>query len=385
MSKPRGFHLLIAVVLGLAVPVLCGAQVPLEPEFRVNPDPASGLINPRVAVNAGGEFVVLWYGFGDSSGGVLHARRFRSDGTAASGEIRVADRVVSTNENLEVALQDDGSFLALFSVPGALKLRRFAPDGTLLRDVRVIAGSPYVPGASLSSRGDRFVVAWRRFGEEVSARVYGPDATPVGPRITVEASNQPKYGPLVAMGPRGEFVVVWQRLLGADPASGRLLANIEARRYGPGSHPRGEKVLVSDHFGAGIHVAKDATGSFLVTWIELPTVSGVHGIYGRRFSPAGTPLALAMPLVPSFTTGYTDLAMSPDGVFVLTWEGLPEVGVAAQVFAIDGVAPRPAFRVSESAAGGQLIPRVAIDSEGKFVVVWQRGNILGRRFRALQP
>jgi hypothetical protein len=376
----------IALLLLLAVAAPLGAQLPLGRQFRVNPVPASNLMSPRVAVNAGGESVVLWYGFGDAIGGILHARRFGADGAPLTGDLLVAGQVISTNENIEVALQDDGSFLALFSVPGALKLRRFAPDGTLLRDVRVTAGSPYVPGASLSSGGDgRFVVAWRRFGEVISAQVYGPDAIPLGPRITVEATNQTKYGPFVTMGTRGEFVVVWQGLLGADPVSGRLLAHIEARRYGPGSRPRGEKVLVSDHFGAGIHVAKDAAGSFLVTWIELPTISGVHGIYGRRFSPAGIPLGLAMPLVPSFTTGYTDLAMSPDGSFVLVWEDPRGAGVAARVFAMDGSAPQPAFPVSESVTGGQLVPRVAIDGEGRFVVVWQSGNIFGREFRTLRP
>ena len=373
-------------LLLLAVAAPLGAQLPLGRQFQVNPVPASNLMSPRVAVNAGGEFVVLWYGFGDSTGGILHARRFGADGAPLTGDLRVADHVVSTNENIEVALQEDGSFLVLFSVPGALKLRRFAPDGTLLRDARVVVGSPYVPGASLSSGSDgRFVVAWRRFGEVISARVYGPDATPLGPVITVEATSQPKYGPLVAMGAKGEFVVVWQRLLGSDPASGRLLARIEARRYGPGSRPRGEKVLVSDHFGGGIHVAKDAAGSFLVTWIELPTISGVHGIYGRRFSSAGTPLDVAMPLVPAFTAGDTHLAMGADGSFVLVWEDFPGVGLAARVFASDGSAPQPAFRVSESTIGSQLVPRVAIDGKGRFVVVWQSGDIFGREFRTLRP
>ena len=111
----------------------------------------------------------------------------------------------------------------------------------------------------------------------------------------------------------------------------------------------------------------------------------MHGIYGRRFSPAGIPLDAAMPLVPSFTTGYTDLAMRPSGSFVLVWEDLPGVGLAARVFASDGSAPQPAFRVSESVTGSQLVPRVAIDDEGRFVVVWQSGNIFGREFRALRP
>jgi hypothetical protein len=340
-------------------------------------------MDPRVAVDPAGGFVVLWYGPGDATGGILYARRFRPGGEPATGDIQVADQVVTTNENVEVALQDDGSFLALFSVSGALKLRRFSPDGVLLREVRVATGVPYVPGASLSSRGDgRLVVAWRLFNQGVFARVYDRDGDPLGPRITVERTSQPKYGPFAAMGPRGEFVVVWQALLGVDPA-GTLLAHIEARRYGPGSRPRGEKILVSDHFGGGIHAVKDGAGNFLVTWIELPTFSGLQGIYGRRFSAAGLPASAATPLVPSFTTGYTDLAMTPEGSFVLVWESLPSLD--AQVFTAGGVAPRPAFQVAGPPLGTNFIPRVAIDGVGRFVVVWQRGDIFGQRFKARRP
>ena len=107
-------------------------------------------MSPRVAINASGEFVVLWYGFGDSSGGILHARRFRPDGSPATDDIRVADQIVSTNENLGLAIQDDGSFLAVFSVSGALKVRRFAPDGTLLLDEQVVRRLPVCsPGVDL--------------------------------------------------------------------------------------------------------------------------------------------------------------------------------------------------------------------------------------------
>ena len=389
----KRFRLSFPVLLLFLIPTALAAQLPLGPQFRVNPDPTRALASPRVAINASGEFVVLWYGFGDSRGGILHARRFKPDGRPATDDIQVSDQVVSTNENLEVAIQDDGSFLALFSVTGALKLRRFAPDGTLLRDVHVAAGDPFVPGASLSSGGGgRFVVAWRLLSEEVSARVYGPDATPLGPRITVDATSQPKYRPLAAMGPRGEFVVVWQTLLGADPSAGRLLANLQAQRYGPGSRPRGEKILVSDHFVGPINVAEDGAGNFLVVWAEAPGAgdSGPHGIHGRRFSATGASLGAVLPLVPSFVHGYAALAMAPDGSFVIAWDSPGPDGfdqnVFAQVFPASGAPRRPAFLASEKVSGIQRYPWVAINGEGRFVVVWEDvGDLVGRLFKARRP
>lgn len=376
-------RLRIALLLLLAAAAAARAQLPLGPQFQVNPVPTPDLMSPRVAINAGGEFITLWYGFGGSSGGILHARRYFADGTPATGELQVADQIVSTNENLDVAIQDDGSFLVLFSVAGALKVRRFGPDGTLLLDELVASGSPYVPEASLSSgSGGRFVVAWSLFGGEVFARVFSPDGAPLGPVVLVDTTSEAKFGPRVAMGGQGDFVVVWQPFLGGDP-SGRLLANIQARRYGPGSRLRGETILVSDHYGASIRVAKDGAGNFLVMWAELPSVNGLHGIYGRRFSAGGVPLSAAMPLVSSLTTGYETLAMAPDGTFVLAWGGLFHgMDVFAQVFAADGVPPRPAFLAPQIAIGTQRAPAVAINGMGRFVVVWDHGDLFARRFKA---
>jgi hypothetical protein len=385
-------RLLFALLL-LCTAASLRAQLPLGPQFRVNDNSTPDLMSPRVAINASGDFVVLWYGFGGSSGGILHARRFKSDGRPATDDIRVADQIVSTNENLELATQDDGSFLVVFSVSGALKVRRFAPDGTLLLDEQVVRDSPYVPQASISARSDgRFVVAWSLFSGEVSARVFSPDGAPLGPVVTADTTGGPKFGPRVAMGPQGDFVVVWLTFLGADPSSGRLLGSFQAQRYGPGSRPRGEKILVSDHYGGSIHVAKDGAGNFLVIWSEVPNAGGggPHGIQGQRFSAAGALLGTALPLVPSFTTGYTALAMAPDGSFVIAWDSPGQDGfdqnVFAQVFPASGVPRRPAFPVPQRVSGIQRYPWVAINGEGRFVGVWgDGGDLFGRLFKARRP
>lgn len=388
----RGFRRLAAVLLGLAVPALAGAQIPLGSQFKVNPDPTPDLMSPRVAVNASGDFVALWYGFGDSNGGILHARRYHADGRPATGEIRVADQIISDNDNIEVAIQDDGSFLVVFSVSGALKVRRFAPDGTLLLDEQVATDTPFVPEASIAARGDgRFVVAWSLFSGEVSARVLSPDGAPLGPVVTADTTTGVKFGPRAAMGPGGDFVLVWRTFLGGDPSTDHLLGTIQAQRYGPGSRPRGERILVSDRFGGSVHVAKAGDGSFLVIWTESLGTTGRQGIFGQRLSAAGAPLGAPMPLASSFTFGYAALAMAPDGRFVLVWDAYlrgPDRSpdIVAQVFSADGVPPRPAFRVTEATTFlVSPYPQVAIDDRGRFVVVWDRGDLFGRRFQARRP
>ncbi|MFQ5720635.1 MAG: hypothetical protein ACE5IK_13935 [Acidobacteriota bacterium] len=104
--------------------------------------------------------------------------------------------------------------------------------------------------------------------------------------------------------------------------------------------------------------------------------------------------------VNSFTTGaqrMPAIAMAPDGRFIVVWAGAAQNGSGTDIFArlFDPPAdpaglPTPLgaeFQVNTYAASSQLLPRVAVDGSGGFVVVWRsvgqdgdRGGIFGRRF-----
>src|SRR4051794_8935334 len=117
MPTPRWFHLLIAVALGLAVPDLCGAQRPLGPPFPVNA-PAAALVEiSSLAMNARGDFVVTWVRLPVHVGErrVLLARRFTAGGAPATGEIAVLDEPAPGAYSSRVAVEDDGSFVVVFS------------------------------------------------------------------------------------------------------------------------------------------------------------------------------------------------------------------------------------------------------------------------------
>ena len=93
MSKPPRLHLLIAIVLGLAVPALCGAQRPLGPRFQVNVESAGLQAPASLAMNARGEFVVAWVNVpvDGTEPRTIVARRFAADGTPVTQEIQVAE------------------------------------------------------------------------------------------------------------------------------------------------------------------------------------------------------------------------------------------------------------------------------------------------------
>src|SRR5687768_6076174 len=106
---------LVLVLLAVSSPSF--AQSPLGPELRVNAETEGHQMLPEVAMNALGEFVVVWSSrereseAGEHS---LHVRRFAADGTPETGDILVREDVGDYVETA-VALMEDGSFVVVYA------------------------------------------------------------------------------------------------------------------------------------------------------------------------------------------------------------------------------------------------------------------------------
>jgi hypothetical protein len=70
---------------------------------------------------------------------------------------------------------------------------------------------------------------------------------------------------------------------------------------------------------------------------------------------------------------HPDVAMNRDGRYVVVWRGRHELeeDIWAIVYHPSGEAAGPVFRVNEDGEGNQQFPRVDMDEAGSFVVVWQ--------------
>ena len=149
MSKPRGSPLLIAVLLGFAVPVLCGAQRPLGPPFQVNVESAGLQAPASLAMNARGEFVVAWVNVpvDGAEPRTIIARKFAAGGMPRTDEIQVAE-FPADNHPAEVVIREDGSFFVVLAYPD-LVARRYGPDGDFVGGER---GGTWPPAQQLHRR-----------------------------------------------------------------------------------------------------------------------------------------------------------------------------------------------------------------------------------------
>ena len=132
-------------------------------------------------------------------------------------------------------------------------------------------------------------------------------------------------------------------------------------------------------------VAMDANGDFIVVWRdELVDGSGT-AIVGRRFSSAtGLPLS-AQFVVNSTLVGdqaNPAIAMNANGRFVVVWEG-PDTtgpvtpGIFASLRAPNGSPIVAEFPVNTTQAGTQQRPAVDIQADGRFLITWQDDSVAG--------
>ncbi len=107
-------------------------------------------------------------------------------------------------------------------------------------------------------------------------------------------------------------------------------------------------------------------------------------------SSATAQIPLGEPFIVNTTTAgdqrSPDVAVGPDGRFVVVWRSENQDGdgwgVFARWFAWDGTALTGEVQVNTTTAGNQYLPRVDGDRLGRFVIVWVDGvrGIIARRF-----
>lgn len=201
--------------------------------------------------------------------------------------------------------------------------------------------------------------------------------------------------PSVAMAAQGNFVVTFE-----DCYRGGLGVGVEpgfARLYNAAGNPVGLEFPVDEGITANrkhLRVGSDATGNFQVVWAAEGPLTESTDIYLRRYTAQGQDLGAAV-RVNTFTTGVQSnpaIATAANGQFVVVWMSLGQdgsaTGIYGQRFDASGQAIGDEIEIPTTTLGVQAEPDVAIDDQGRFVVVWSTSGtpdgyaIYAQRFHA---
>jgi hypothetical protein len=298
---------------------------PLGLDFQINSYTTDFQRLPRIAMEANGNFVVVWDSSGqDGSGHGVFARRFAAGGSPLASEFRVSSQTTNDQQDPVVALDSSGNFVVVW--------RSFDQDGSF---------------DGIFCR--RFDSAGNAFGAEFQVNTY-------------TTGNQ--YNPQVATAVGGGFVVVWGGSQFQDGSSDGVFG----RRFDPGGNALGPELLINSYTtGNQIipRIAADSDGNFVVVWISIGQDGSSDGVFGRRFDPAGSPLGSEFQ-INSFTPDLQTsprIATGPGGNFVVVWESYGQDGSGSGVFG-QRFAPAPDLIFADGLESADLTRWTAAVTDG---------------------
>jgi hypothetical protein len=301
-------------------------------EFQVNTTASTTWNHPDVAMDAAGDFTIVWCGFGPNSNTTsdtsdIYARSFNANGQALTDEFEVDQYVAGVQQ------------------PGVQNQPRIgmSPDGTF---VITWTGSPiYLNLSNVSSSNSA-----------IFAREYDNADVPLGNEFQVTpSSSSARSLSDVSLDSRDDFIVTWEGDFQNSSQWG-VYGDYFTAQGGtattlPTTWTSGGNILLSqspntrgsftgvttvDLRDPGPRVAMDPTNGtaagFVVTWANFTGPTTGYNIFAQQFGPGGTPNSSG-----ALNTSQAIMVNPPQ---------------------------------SQTGAGWQLMPAVGVDPEGDISVVW---------------
>lgn len=367
----------------------CGTH-PVGEEFQVNIATISAQRDPRIATDRNGNFVIVWESVQDGDDFGIYGQLYNSNGTKISDEFQINTRTIDNQSNPSVAMDEDGSFVVVwqsFNQDGSgdgIYGQRYSSNGSKLDgEFRVnneTNNSQINPSIAIDEDKE-FVVVWQSSNQDGSGSgVYGQrfnvNGSKVGGEFRVNtATNDDQSNPSVAMDEDGNFVVAWDSY-GQD-GSGK---GVYGQRYQSNGNPVGVEFQINTATGeyqSDPSVAMDADGNFTVVWESYAQENNYSGIYGQQYSKSGTKVGSEFRASKTMSNNQFSprISMNANGDFVVIWESAGQdgssFGVYGQSFDRSGNPNCAEFQVNTYTMSSQRLPDVIVNSNGDFVVVWQ--------------
>lgn len=300
--------------------------------------------NPDMAQAANGDFVVVWQDDPEKDGiADILMRGFDADGNERFPPTRVSS--VTTNSvhstNPAITMVDDGRFTVAWQTETTgIRVRAFLPDGTAAAPEQIVTdvtapGTALDPDIAMDDAGN-YVVVWADDADgngfyQIRGRGYRSDGSEkFAPRSINSVADGQQQKPAIAMSPDGRYVVTWR-----DDRSGNW--DVEARGFGP----------------------DDAQ--------TIPQFKVNTTLTGTQTNP--------------------DIAMAPNGRFVIVWEDDVDMDnsyeIKARGFLPTGAQAFAAVTVNKTTAGNQISPTVAMDARGYWYAAWQDDGVAGTGYQIM--
>ncbi len=379
-------------------------------EFQANTYTLGMQAYPSTAMHESGNYVVVWWSEGqDGSERGVFGQRYYANGAPQGPEFQVNAATESRQDVPIVAMDAEGDFVVVweswfqdgsyFGIYGQRYNQYGQPQGGAFRVNQTTLNSQFLGSVATDALGN-FVVTWSSEGQDgdqngVFARMYDDQGIALGDEFPVNSNTTgDQEVSAIAMNASGAFVITWQ----SDGQDGSGLG-IYAQRYDQNGIAQGGEFLVNSNTTGDQTwptVSMQDNGSFVIAWqgLGLNQDGSGAGIFAQRFQQDGTPLGGEFQ-VNTFTSQAQlepSIGMAADGRFAICWHGSGNqdgdgFGIFGQEYDAYGLRIGDEFQVNTFTAGDQVFPEIAMNSIGEYVIVWhsevQDGSswgIFGQRY-----
>ncbi|SFI09369.1 cadherin repeat domain-containing protein [Planctomicrobium piriforme] len=353
------------------------------PEHLVNTTTVNDQVNPSVAMDAAGNYVMVWKAAGEIAG-----QRFNAAGQPQGAEFRVNTYTTNVQEAPAVAMDSAGNFVVTWESNAqdgdgeGIYAQRFDAVGNRLGGEFQVntytVDTQETPAIAMTAAGE-FVITWTSFAfdgssDAVAAQRYAANGSAVGTEFLVNAyTTSSQSDPDVAIDAAGNMVFAWSSN-GQDGSFGGIFAS----RFDWNAVRLGAEFAVNTITGeiqSQPSVAMDAVGNFVIAWtddsfpdttIQAQRFAASGQKQGNNFVVSATAVNQREPVV----------AMDASGDFVIAWTNADAYDIYAKRFNAVGVPQGLEFRVNSYATSFQEGSAIAMSPEGDFVVAWNSTNPL---------
>lgn len=373
----------------------------------------------KIATNNNEQFIIVW----NTENNDITFQRFSTSGVPVDNEPVKASITAGSNSEPVVAMNNDGTFVIAWKSNNTILARRFNSSGVALDTVPInIEGTLEEPASeptiAMDNDGD-FTVAWKN-SSKVFARRFDALGKPLDTNPIQINETGSAQEPDIDMNSKGEFIIAW-----CTPADSDSVGEIYVRRFDAGTPKDLSPIKVSDNdvSNSDPEVATDNNGNFIVAWErpEKVTQKGsydysytidVDKVYAKRFDNSGTVLGdeFRVSKKGKKIKGYDPtVVMDNKGDFVIVWSEYKiknkkncNGGYGGYSVNRSGYSYSGCYRITsdvymrrfrtknpEKLKKGKLTrvssiknyyeeyPQLAINSNNKLIIAWERKEALG--------
>jgi hypothetical protein len=201
------------------------AGVAQGPETLVNTNTTSFQWNTHLAIDAAGNYTIVWDGFTyDGNEWGVFGQRFSSTGAKLGGEFKINTFDAGIQGGNAIGMDDAGNFVVTWSSyaqdgsGNGIYGKRYASTGDALGSEFLVntysLGDQQNPGVTMDADGD-FVITWASFAQDgdnwgVYGQRYAPSGVPQGGEFSLNTyTSSEQWWPNVGMNSNGDIAAVW--------------------------------------------------------------------------------------------------------------------------------------------------------------------------------